>query len=497
MQKLTDPSLSRDLHSTGLRTLVVAGYLAACVLAGLVASSGSPLFIALSIAAIAGIGFFMKPTLIINVILFAGLLIAGLLPLFLEGFASKTSWAISGLGLLLAAAAALNFILTSSPKKTTPVFVWLTLVFVAYCTINSAAQFSSIDETFGGFKRYFQVIGLVFAGAWISLTERSISNWRKLFFIVALCQLPWALYQLHTLVPYREAVRIHYPGMIPIDVVAGTFGASKHAGGSNGEMAAFAIIILAFFLSRLRSKLIGVKQLAWLIPILAPLALGETKVVVVLLPLLFLGLYRNDFLRRPIAALGGLIIFAFMTTAALQIYASISGRPINDQIEDVVRYNLQDKGYGGLVLNRTTALTFWATQQSQQNPIGPVFGHGLGTAHSATDGSVARMFPRFGIDLSAASTLLWEQGVFGTSLFISILVAAWLAAGRLAKIQPDPTLRADAFAIQASLPIIGFYLIYRVGTLEGLPYQIVIYSMLGYLAWMNRQSVTFDNKAAA
>lgn len=496
MQKSTSSFTRRDRHSIVLRMLGSTIFLAACIMAGVVASSGSPIFIAFSIAAIAGVGFFLRPALIVNVILFAGLLIAGLLPLFLEGFASKITWAISGLGLLLTLAAAFSFVLQSDKMTHTPAFVWLTLAFVTYCTVNSIAQFSSIDETSGGFKRYFQVIGLVFAGAWIPFAEKSIVNWRKLFFIVALCQLPWALYQLLALVPYRQAVRLHYPGMIPIDVVAGTFGASKHAGGSNGEMAAFAIFVLAFFLSRFRSRAIGAKPLLWLIPILAPLALGETKVVVVLLPLLFFGLYRNDILKRPIAAFGGLVVLGGLTIVALLVYASISGRPINDQIEDVVRYNLQDKGYGGLVLNRTTALTFWANQQGVRNPIGPVFGHGLGTAHSATEGSIAKQFPQFGIDLSAASTLLWEQGVVGITLYTLILMAAWRSAGRLAKKHPNPTLRADAFAIQACIPIFAFYLIYRVGTLEGLPYQIVIYSMLGYLAWMNRQRETFDIKAA-
>ena len=89
--------------------------------------------------------------------------------------------------------------------------------------------------------------------------------------------------------------------MIPIDVVAGTFGANMTKGGANGEMAAFLIIVLGFLLSRLRHQVPGAHRALWVAPLVAmPLFMGETKIAVVLIPLLFLTLYRRTLLSSPV-----------------------------------------------------------------------------------------------------------------------------------------------------------------------------------------------------
>jgi hypothetical protein len=96
-------------------------------------------------------------------------------------------------------------------------------------------------------------------------------------------------------------------------------------------------------------------------------------------------------------------------------------------------------------------------------------------------------FPGYGIDLTAASSLLWDVGALGFALFLSILVLAWRAAGRLRRDTADALVRADAAAIQAALPLFGFYLFYRGALLETLSFQIVFATILGYLAWLHRR----------
>jgi hypothetical protein len=46
--------------------------------------------------------------------------------------------------------------------------------------------------------------------------------------------------------------------------------------------------------------------------------------------------------------------------------------------------------------------------------------------------------------------------------------------------------RADAAAIQAALPMFGFFLFYKLSLLETLSIQIVFAALLGYLAWLHR-----------
>lgn len=257
-----------------------------------------------------------------------------------------------------------------------------------------------------------------------------------------------------------------------------------YSGGANAEMATFLIIFLAFLLARQREKLISLRRLVCFLPIVVPLFLGETKVVVVLLPLMFLTLYRREIFRRPVFALGALVMGTVLTISAGCVYLNLLGKTFDRQIQDTVEYNLKDRGYGTNVLNRTTALTFWVKHQGIEDPVGAVLGHGLGTAHTATGGHLALPLAGFGIDLTTASTLLWEQGPTGLLLFILILMSAWRTAGALVGEELPAAVRADAAAIQAAIPIFAFYLIYRVSYLESMPFQIVFYGSLGYLAWL-------------
>lgn len=466
--------------------LSVSAIILFAVLTGYVVGSGAFLESAILAVSMIGCGLLFRPLWMAYIVLFFGLSVVGVVPLWADGIAAKSVWMISLFGFALMFLALLRVATTDGIARRTPAFVWLVAIFVLYASINSLFQWNSASEFLSGFKRYFQATGLVFAMAWFAIDSKTVKKWRILIVAVAFLQLPWAVYQLIEWVPVRESVRYLYPGMIPIDVVAGTFGSSKFAGGGNAEMATFLIVVLAFLLSRQREKLISVRRLVWFLPALIPLFLGETKVVVVLLPLMFIVLYRKELLRRPMLALGALIVGSVLTASVTHVYLNLLGKTLEEQVHDTIEYNFQDRGYGTNVLNRTTVLTFWASSQGLDNPIGAVLGHGLGTAHSATGGYLARPLAGFGIDLTAASTLLWEQGPAGLLSFIAILIAAWVETGRLARTASKATIRADASAIQAVIPIFAFYLIYRVAFLESMPFQIMFYGVLGYLAWLSK-----------
>jgi hypothetical protein len=375
--------------------------------------------------------------------------------------------------------------------RDTPAFVWMALAFMLYAIFNSLIQWYSLGEFVGGFKRYFQVFGLLFALSWLAISENDIQRWRKLFVIVALVQLPFAVYELISLVPVREGLRYAYPGMVPIDVVAGTFGAHLYTGGANAEMATFLIIVLAFLLARHREKVLSARVLLCLVPIvLAPLFMGETKVVVILLPLMFLILFRSEIVSRPHFALLWFCIGGLLSVAAAYAYLNTTQfHSLDDLTTNTLDYNVYDKGHGALKLNRASTLSFWAAEQGLDNPVSPVFGNGLGSAHEHTGGHIARRYPGFGVGLTAMATLLWDHGVVGTALFLSVLALAWRAAAVLRRQSTEAIVRADAAAIQVSLALFAFYLIYRLALLETLSFQIVFATLLGYLAWLHRRHV--------
>lgn len=462
---------------------------------GLVAVTANTIFIALATSLIVGTLLLGKPTWTMWLILSLGLLVSGVLPLFLEFLASKASWGVSILGFVLLASVLFKAATNPERLKHTPGFVWAALIFMLLAVINSLAQWQGLFTFIGGFKRYFQVWSLLFAMTWLVLDKNLIRRFLGFILIVALIQLPFALYELIKLVPIRESVVSSYPGMVPIDVVSGTFGASLYAGGTSGQMATFLIIIFAFLLARWHEKALSAGRLTILsVFVLTPLFLGETKIVVILLPLLFLALYRKEIISRPHYALLGLAVLSVMTIAAAYVYLGFAKGNVYDQITNTLSYNIYEHGYGGLALNRTSVFSFWLAQQGVHDPVSFFFGNGLGSVQSVfgslTPGYIALKYPTYGVGLNAGATLLWDTGILGFGLFLSIFGLAWLNANRLRRESTSPAVRADALAIQAALVLLSVHISYSLSLLDGLSFQIVFTMLLGYLAWLHRQHIS-------
>jgi hypothetical protein len=400
----------------------------------------------------------------------------------------KAGWGISILGFVLMLLAFFKVATVPSMRKDTPAFIWLLLGFFIFGEINSLVHWYSAEEFFGSFKRYFQMWGLLFALCWLAFDEQYIRRWRMFFLIVAVAQLPCAIYELIVLVPQREGMRGLLSGMVPIDAVAGTFGTSIYGGGRSGDMATFLIIVLAFLLVRGMQKVLPVKWLTLLIAgVLAPLFIGETKIVIIMLPVMLIVLYRRELLARPHYGLMALAVGGLLTVCMGYAYLNIMHTSLEKLFADTLRYNLYEQGYGENHLNRTTALTFWVDNQGAHDPVSFMFGNGLGSSHLPTGGHVNRSYPNYGIGLTSASTLLWDTGVFGCSLIIAVFIMAWRTAGRLCRESTDPMVRADAAAIQASLWLFFIHIFYSGSLLDSPGFQIVFVAVLGYLAWLHRR----------
>jgi len=480
--------MSNELGDQKVFYFIVLVSVLMAILYGFFAVTANPIIIGLAAALIVGLVLLVKPSLIVWLILLLSLLVTGLLPLCFDFLATKAAWGVSLLGFLLMFIALSRVALSQNAQKFTPAFIWIALAFMIYTLINSLIQWNSFSDVVGGFKRYFQVWGLIFALCWLVFDEHNMSHLQVFIVIIALIQLPFALYERIVYVPIREAQQYLYPGMIPLDVVGGTFGASLTGGGASGEMATFLIMMLAFLLARRMEGLVTTNRLILLVLIItAPLFVGETKVVVIMLPLMFLVLYRREMIKRLHYWLMGMIVVVSFTMAAGYTYLSQSDKAIEEVIDTTFNYNLYEHGHGGYHLNRTKVLTFWVDQQGFHDPISFVFGNGLGSSHGG--GYIAKHYPNHGIGLTAASTLLWDTGVFGFCLFIAIFVLAWRCADQLWRESAEPTIRADAAAIQAALALFVFYIFYRIGVLEILSFQVIFALLLGYLGWLHRRHV--------
>lgn len=448
---------------------------------GLIAASGNVTISVLAAGLFGGLFFFAYPAAGVTVILLLGLL-SGVIISLLGPSSNQLAWGITLLGMLLFARS--FFSLAERPKEV-PGFIWLAIAFLAYCLVATAIRFHSAGELIAGTKRYFQMYGLMLAIAVLPFSRGQVNGWLRLMLGLALLQLPFAIYERFVLAGRRGH------GAEATDVVAGTFGANIAGGSANAEMAAFLIMASLFLLSRQQAGLLS-RSTAMVLGVicLIPLALGETKFVLVLLPIGWMIVMRAKALRRPVAFSLQVIAVSALLVLLGSLYVGLNRGSAADVLDLTLRYNVGNMGYGLYRLNRTTAISFWWDQNGWRDSIGTLIGHGLGSAYSNINnivpGHKGEEFFGYGIDLTAASTLLWETGLIGLLLFLGILLSAWRAARALHQSSADLATRADALAIQACVALFALFVWYDNAIINFLPFECAFAAVLGYLGYLCR-----------
>jgi len=459
---------------------------------GLLAVTANPVLIGLGAGLVLGPILLALPELTVWIILTIGLLMGVLSanPQF-----SKVTWIVSILSMLLLLPSLIN--LLWSRQRRAPAYMLIALLFMFYAVIVSLVQWYSLAEFVAGFKRYFQMFGLMLALTLITFTPQSFARWWKFLLVVALLQLPFALYELLVLVPQRGGLGL---SSYTTDVVAGTFGANMQGGSPNSVMVIFLLIAIAFLVTRWREGIVDRKYFLLLFLIfLLPIGMGETKIALVMLPLVGLMLIRKELFHAPLRYLPAFlgILLLTMLLGYLYVVVMMQSNPI-DVIESTLEYNIGSRGYSeSQYLNRWTSITFWFAEQGLGDPVGFLFGNGLGssyTSNGALAGHLGLRYLNYGINLTAASTLLWDTGVVGLLMFIGVFVSAWMAAGQLVSHAADPIVRADAAAIQATVPLFLLSIVYSDSIVNLLAMELIYASLLGYLGYLLNQHGLLQRK---
>jgi len=476
-----------------IAAVLAAGFLA--ILFGLLAVTANPVLIGLGAAMVMGPVLLALPEATIWIILVVGFL-GGVLSASPQ--LSKLAWAVSLLSLLLLVPCVAN--LVWSQRRRLPGFLTLALLFMLFSVAVTVLRWYSLEQFVAGFKRYFQAYGLMCALTLLVFDPPVMARWRKFLLVVALLQFPFALYELLVLVPLRGGIGLSSE---TTDVVAGTFGANLQGGSPNSVMVIYLLVALAFLGARWRAGLIGSGRFYLLAGIsLLPLGMGETKVAVIMVPLVGLSLLRLDVMRQPIRYLPALLGLGVVTALLAYIYVVLMMHStLSDVIDSTLRYNAGSQGYSqAMVLNRTTSITFWFRQHSLENPVSFLIGNGLGSSYSslgAGSGNLGALYANYGINLTAISTLLWDCGMLGTLLYCSIFLASWRAAGRLQREVSDPAVKADALAIQAANALYLFSLFYTDSIVNLVSMELVYAVVLGYQGYlMNVHGLLGGRKSA-
>ncbi|MEZ5728840.1 MAG: hypothetical protein R3E48_13070 [Burkholderiaceae bacterium] len=475
------------LVSAGL----VAGFSLVAVIWGYVLALGRPNLIGAAIGVLLGLILLKFERLIIWIILVGTLLVSGPVVAELPAL-SKLPWLFALLGFLMIGVAILYGALDRKvqPGKM-PSFFYLAAIIPIYGVLSLFWSKGYLTEGIYGIKRYYQYWGLLLAFCIIPFSGETVRKWWKFLVALAVLQVPMALYQRLIIVPRLEGK----PGFIALDGVSGTFEVDRAGGGSSSIMVFFCLIIFAYVLSLYRTRTITFGNFALIAACcIAPLLLGETKIVIVFLPLTLIAVFGDWISSRPFMFLMLCVLMLLMVVGLLWLYLVVQvtdsrEMSLYERFQSIVSYNFGKAGHnrvGGL--NRSTALTFWWSKHGAADPVAMMFGHGLGSSldGEAVSGFIERRYPGISVGLTTASTLLWDLGLVGLLMFLGMLFGATLAAIRLARKATLPHDVALCRALVASMFMQLVHVFYSNSQIGIVSFQVLVSVTMGLVAWRAR-----------
>lgn len=489
-----------DYKALLVTVLITLLGMAFAVFLGLVSTTGNLFFVGIigGIMMASMVAFFPLPLLWLVII--GGIVIAGLVRLYLPEF-QFVNWLVAGAAFLMLIHVVAEFFRGAtkhSRDRRTPGLVYLATLFLVAVVITTLYNRNGLGIFMAGAKNYFQIWPLMFVLALVRWDEKTILALPKVMLRIALLQLPFALHQFLAIVPTRVGLG---HGIVPVDIVAGTFGADRMGGGANSALAMFLIVVWAGVLAKWKYKLLSGRMLAFLsLLLLAPLFFNESKVAILYLGLVFTLLFREEVIRRPHLFVGGMVVFAILTAGLLFSYVALTNQARYTDISTVVDLAIESnfgekRSRWSKELNRLTVYPFWVERHGLDELAHALVGHGLGASKEAegvieTRSLAATRYPGMGIGMTGISSLLWDVGVLGLGVIVAMFWWAYRTAGRLGRYYADfPERQALFRGLQAAVPIVFLSLAHKNFFIFNLPYQTVVLGLLGFIAYWARRMV--------
>ena len=474
-------------------------------IAGLLAVTGSIFLVALPAVLLLAAVLVFYPWLFTWLILFSGLAVMGVVRLYLPQF-QIVRWLIP----LLTVALPITVLLLqafkpgSAERARLPALFWWAVAFVFAALVTTLINWNGLVAAISGAKSYFQVWGLIAVFALVRY-RGDFSRGLTFFLLgLALLQVPFVLHQYFYLVP----MRMSYASVLsPDDVIAGTFGAELYGGGNNALLAAYLFIAIGVLLSLWRQKIVA----GWLafpavLLLVFPVFLNEAKITFFYAWLMFVVLYWEDIIRRPLRFIvGNIALFLFLVVFVLfyaQIAAETGKAHTVGQYLDFLKEQNLERGYGTYMLNRWTALTFWFSEHFPGDIWHALIGHGLGETQEGallldvSNTVAARRYHGMGIGLTGLSALLWEVGLIGVALVAGLFLSAYRLAGRLAKASRErPQAIALFRGLQAGVAILALSVAHKNFFVFDMAFQSLFVLIVGYLIYSARYLPRTDRQA--
>lgn len=468
---------------------IVSAFVLLAAVSGAIVASDNMMMQVVAGGALLGLLLLGAPSVAVWLVVFGVLLITGPLVFYVPQ-AGRVPWLFSMLGFFLLGASILYEGLGKSWQRgRMPAFAWVAVAFILYASVSVAWSELSPRDTMGGIKRYLQFWGLMTALVMIPFSEGFIR--RLLWVVVAMSvlQFPLAIYQRIWLVP---ALPFH-----TLDTVVGTLELSPTGRGSAGVLGLWQVAVLAALVALYREKLIsGFTTTVLLGATFVPILVGDVNVMFLWLPMVLAAVYWDQLRERPVMFLtagAGLIAVLVVFGAFYLVFQQAAPgqtATIEERLRDLESYNLGDRGYGSHSdLNRLSSIKYWAQHHGLHDPVGTMFGHGLGSSFTSGE-QMSELMVRHGgrtLDLVSAGALLWDLGVVGLLLLSAVFAMATLTALRLCRVAAPGFDRALARSSLASMLLLCTMLIYNNGLLQTPSQQVLTSISLGALAWLARK----------
>lgn len=373
----------------------------------------------------------------------------------------------------------------------TPAIYWFIAAYLALNILSALANQAPIVQTLVGAKSYMFFWSFFILVLVADLAPGQLDSFWRGIALVAGVQLPFVLYQHFVIMKQRVA-------MWGADAVVGTFGGDPNSGGSNSTLMLY-MLVAALYATALHRE--GLLKRKWWISSLAlsatVIALGETKIAVVLVPMSFSIVYW-DHLKRNIGSMFGFFAtMALAIAALLAIYQfaywddSLRSRGLTDSIQKSVEYmtdpyNMtRETGEVG----RMAALNLW-WEDPKADILTRVIGYGPGASRGRSTvsiGEVAKRYVPYEINASAAAALLWDFGVAGLLFFSAIVVSGMRLANRTTRlVSPQSYERAGLRTATATLVCLFVMIPYNRYIVDQAALQLLLVFCLAYSAYWYR-----------
>lgn len=470
---------------------------------GLIVSTGNFVLIALLTVALIGVALLVFPVVLLIAVLLGGMVFSGLAEMYLP-ILRHIRWAVVIGAVMLAVIALFKWMMSekkplannkSSVVSISPSMVLLWVFALLLMSVFSGLFNTGLSiETFVGLKGYFQVAGVLLALYFFGLSRKLSTRFFLALIPLALLQVPFALHQYFILLPTRLTREAARHGVVAPDVVVGTFIGTAGGGGGNAILASLQVIAICLLLAlwlhgRIKFKTAFIASLVCVVPVV----LNESKIMFVMFPLVLGWIFRDYLLKQTFKFLAGILVLILLLAGMFLFYAALpraQGEFTPEQyFANTMRYNVGSQGYGTLALNRTTVYPYWLERHGIDNLPETLIGHGPGSSLEGGSGIsrttlAQQKYRGVGIGLTSFSSLLWELGVLGLGVVVALHWAAFVQAGRLAKLNLfSPTEKATLVAAQAAVIVLFLnlphnnYFVFEIG------YQTLQYLIFGYIAY--------------